>query len=390
MIRDLLFEIIRSVVCGCEAPELSLLGATELKALYELARAQDMAHIVGFALEGVELPAECDEVKKAFSKQYMMAIYRYQHLTYEYKRICRALEQNKIKYIPLKGSVIRAHYPKSWMRTSCDIDILVPECELDSARDALVAELKYTSAGARAYHDISLYAPSGVHLELHFNIRENTEPMDGVLDLVWEHSRLVDGEFGYRQTDEFLMFHQIAHAAYHFTRGGCGLRPMLDIWLLRSSLSLDGEALEALLAPAGLSLFGQAVFALSDVWYSDAPHSELTRQMEDYILGAGIYGSTENRVAVSRANNQGRLSYLLSRIFMPYRQMKNRFPVLQKCPLLLPFCHVVRWFGLLSPKKRENARLELKYNSEIDGNKADALGGMLRQLGFNENNGEKG
>ena len=382
MSRNLLFEIIRSVVCGGEAPELSALGATELKALYELARAQDMAHIVGFALEGVELPAECGEAKKAFAKQYMMAIYRYQHLTYEYKRICRALEQNKIKYIPLKGSVIRAHYPKSWMRTSCDIDILVPECELDRARDALVAELKYTSEGARAYHDISLYAPSGVHLELHFNIRENTEPMDGVLELVWEHSRLVDGECGYRQTDEFLMFHQIAHAAYHFTRGGCGLRPMLDIWLLRRSLSLDGEALEALLAPAGLSLFGQAVFALSDVWYSGAPHSELTRQMEDYILGAGIYGSTENRVAMASGLKHSRVKYMLRRIFMPYRELKTYYKVLEKHPILFPFCEVHRWFAILFSKRRKRALNELKHSASLSAEKKDKVQYLVENLGL--------
>lgn len=380
--RNLLLEIIRAVVCGGTPPDVSSLGAEDIGALLELAVAQDMAHIVGFFIRDKELREECAEVKKAFSKQYLTAIYRYQHLTYEYKRICAALEKNKVKYLPLKGSVIRAYYPEAWMRTSCDIDVLVEEAELKSAREVIVRELGYTANPKRGYHDISLYSASGVHLELHFNIRENIDPMDEILDTVWANSYLFEGKYGFRQTSEFLMFHQIAHAAYHFTRGGCGLRPLLDIWFLKKKLTLDDEKYEKLLCGAELMRFRDAVYALGDVWYSGQNHSELTREMEDFILGAGIYGSTENRVAVSRGAEKGRASYILSRLFMPYSSMKSRFPILKKYPVLLPFCHVVRWFGLLLPERRKNARRELAHNAALDSEKGERVGKMLSDIGL--------
>ncbi len=382
--RNLLFDSVRYAVLGAEKPDLSAVTLEELRSLYSLSKAQDVGHIVGFVLEGASLPEGCEEAQKAFSKQHLTAVYRYQQLNFEYKRICKTLSENKIEYMPLKGSVIRAYYPKPWMRTSCDIDILVREADLDRARETLCRVLNYTDKGRVDYHDVSLFAPSGVHLELHFNIRENTEPMDGVLDTVWEHSRVCEGEYGYRQTDEFLLFHQIAHAAYHFTRGGCGLRPLLDIWLLRRALAVDSAVLDGLLAQAGLTEFAREIYRLSDVWYSGEAHTDLTRQMEDFILGAGIYGSSENRVAVKRAEKDSKFGYIMTRIFMPYSSMKHRFPILKRWPILLPFCHIVRWFGLLSPKRRRAARLEMKYNATLTGERTDKIGKMLAELGFKD------
>ena len=387
--RKLLFEIIRAVVCGDTPPDIEGIGREELTALASLAKAQDMAHIVGFFLEKRALSDECSEIKRALSKQYLTAIYRYQYLTYEYKRICSVLEKNKIKYIPLKGSVIRSFYPEAWMRTSCDIDVLVEESSLDLACEALVRELEYKPYEARGYHDVSLYSASGVHLELHFNIRENIEPMDEILDTVWQNARLHDGEWGYRQSDEFLLFHQIAHAAYHFTRGGCGVRSILDIWLLRGRLTLDGAVYGRLLYGAGLREFEKAILELADVWYSGAEHTALTREMEDFILGAGIYGSTENRVAVSRSDKRSGAAYILSRIFMPYKSMTARYPILKKHPILLPLCHVLRWFSILSPETRKRARREVAYSASLDAQRGERVGKMLREIGLQEEDEEK-
>ena len=382
--RKLLFEIIRAVVCGGTPPSVGGISREELVALASLAKAQDMAHIVGFFLEKVELSDECADIKRALSKQYLTAVYRYQHLTYEYKRISGALEKNKIKYMPLKGAHIRSFYPAAWMRTSCDIDVLVEEDDIERASDVLVSELGYTSTLKREYHDVSLYSQSGVHLELHFNIRENTDPMDEILDTVWQNAYLYSGEYGYRQSDEFLLFHQIAHAAYHFTRGGCGARPVLDIWLLRARLSIDEGEYERLLNGAGLFDFYKALISLGEVWYSGGEHTELTEELESFILGAGIYGSAENRVAVSRSDKKSGGSYILSRIFMPFKSMKARYPILEKYPVLLPFCHVARWLSILSPATRKKVGREIGYSASLDAQRAERVRKMLVDIGLKQ------
>lgn len=383
----ILFRVIRSLVCGEGGlPPVSEIEDT--RALYELSHKMDMAHLVGFWLQENPLGESEQQAQAAFGKQYMMAIYRYQHLTYELKRIGALFERGKIKYMPLKGSVIRSLYPKAWMRTSCDIDILVEECELERAAELLIQELKYKAEGERHYHDMSLFSPSGVHLELHFNIKENTPGMDAVLERVWDYSSPSEGEYRYVQSDEYLLFHQIAHAAYHFSRGGCGIRPVLDIWLL-ARRGYDADALDGLLSEANLRAFAEGIFALGEVWFGVGEHTSLTLSMEDFILGAGAYGSAENQVAVSRAESKGKFRYILSRIFMPYSSMQHRFPVLQKHPWLLPFCHVARWLGLLLPSRRRNVRRELRNNAAIDDGRARAVREMLGELDLIERDGEK-
>lgn len=64
-------------------------------------------------------------------------------INHEYNRICDALESVEISFLPLKGSVLRQYYPEPWMRTSCDIDILVHENDLEKTTEYLVRDLGY-------------------------------------------------------------------------------------------------------------------------------------------------------------------------------------------------------------------------------------------------------
>lgn len=126
--------------------------------------------------------------------------------------------------MPLKGAIIRDYYPSPELRTSCDIDILVPSDYLDSAIDCLVSECNYTFE-RRYSHDVSLFSPSKVHLELHFNLIENNEKISNVLNNIWNTSTLdKDSNFRYIMSTEFFVVYHIAHMAEHFIHGGCGVR----------------------------------------------------------------------------------------------------------------------------------------------------------------------
>ena len=120
-----------------------------------------------------------------------------------------------------------------------------------------------------------------------------------------------------------------------------------------------------------------------DVWFEGKPHTNLTERLAKYILRGGVYGSAENTIAVKR-NDQGgsRIGYLWSRIFMPYSDLKIKYPVLNKHPYLTPIMHIVRWFGLLSPTKRRKAMNEMRINSAIDGNRLQEVESLLCDLGI--------
>ena len=81
------------------------LSEEEIKEIYTLSKAHDLAHIAGDALLRAGLLQ--GEAVKAFQKWQYLALYRYQRVTYEISELRRVLSEEKIPYMPLKGTVLR-------------------------------------------------------------------------------------------------------------------------------------------------------------------------------------------------------------------------------------------------------------------------------------------
>lgn len=349
---DLMMQLIRSQVCRVEVDLSAWLPLDEeaLTALYRLSKKHDMAHIVGKYLEknGL-LPLEA-EVTAKYKKQINLAIYRYQRSRYELETLCEALEASGIPFMPLKGSVLREQYPEPWMRTSCDIDVLVHEKDRDAAAEYLAAHLNYRREEDWG-HDVSLFSPGGIHVELHYTLMNDgllRPETDKVLHRVWDHTTLKEGcACHHIMNDEMFYVYHMAHMAKHIKYGGCGIRPLLDLWILEHVVPHDGAARAALSEKAGLTDFNRNAHALSDVWFAGAEATETTQGMQDYIILGGVYGNKENRMAVQQKETGGKAGYAMHKIFPPMTVMKTYYPTLRKHAWLVPFFHVRRWFGLV-------------------------------------------
>lgn len=384
-VETALFALLRAPVCGSglTAQEQAALTPELLAQVLPLAQKHDLAHLAGYALKQQKLLGS-DEISRQFDRQTMQAMYRYVQLSGEYTLILQTLQQNRIPHLPLKGSVLRDHYPQGWMRTSGDIDILVQKEDLDRAVEALIRELEYTR-GIRGDHDITLLGPMDIHLELHYDtIGENSEVGNcrEVLSRVWQDAvPIAPGSCQYAMSDAMFYFYHIAHMAKHFENGGCGIRPFLDLWILNHRTEHDAQARNALLKEGGLEAFGAAVETLTEVWFSGAQYDSLCRMMRDYLLNAGAFGNIENFTAVGRSKAGGTKRYLLRRIFMPYGELKDYFPVLVKHPWLTPFCQIARWFRILFRGGLKRAKAEYKTSvSAADADRTTAS--LLRQLGL--------
>ena len=334
----------------------------ELVKLYNLSKSHDLAHLVGDALIKNNLIGD-GEIKANFQHQMMLAVYRYEKINYELGRLREAMNEAKIPFIPLKGSVIRQYYPKPWMRTSCDIDVLVHESDLERAVAILVDKLAYKRE-SKGSHDISLFSDYGVHLELHYSLIEENRVgnIESVLQNVWEKADPVAETFEYVLSDEMFYYYHIAHMAKHFVYGGCGVRPFLDLWVLNHCAPFDQENRSAILAEGGLLTFAAEAQALSEVWFGNAEHTDITRQMQDYLLKGGVYGTTKNRVSVQQVKHDGKFRYAISRIWLPYDTLKFHYPSLVGKRVLLPFYEVRRWFKLLFGGGVKRSVNELRLN----------------------------
>lgn len=348
----------------------------------ELLVKHDLAHLVAHGLEKMNLPAS--EALDKFKTSKMRAIYRYARMQYEYERICSILEEANIIFVPLKGAVLRQYYPEPWMRTSCDIDILVREEELDAAERVLCAQ-GWIRKGEKGFHDISLFSPTGVHLELHFSILENIPTLDPVLGTVWEHVLPVEGKIAeHRMTNEFFLFHHLAHMSYHFVNGGCGIRPFLDLWILKQNICWNQKKLRELCIEAGLDQFCDKCMELTEVWFGDKNHSAITQHMEDYIFQGGVYGTMSNRVMIDQAKSGNRWKNLVNRLFMPYYKMKVRYPILEKRKWLTPVYYIVRWWQLITQGKLNRAMKEFAVNQSSSEKEITEAGLFLEELGLRQ------
>lgn len=360
---------------GCDDVK-NLITPEKLRALYKLSKQHDLAHLIGDALDKGRLFMEELEVKKHFLQERNLAVYRYEQMRYELEQICEVLEKAKVPFITLKGSVIRQFYPEPWMRTSCDIDILVQKDYLLQASQVLIEELHYQEKGM-SDHDVHLYSISGVHLELHYSLFENSKNSE-LFSSLWNNASF--GKYQFQMSAEILYFYHIAHMAKHFEIGGCGVRPFLDIYFLRKHSEYCTEECYALLKKGRLLTFARAVEETTAVWFESAQETEISQDIKNYILHAGMYADTENRVAVQHIKKGGHFKYLCSRIFLPYENLKFQYPNLQKRKWLLPFYQVKRWCRLLFGKDSKNVSRELKANINLRKDKKERIAKLLKDL----------
>ncbi len=331
-----------------------------LHKIYNVSVSHDMAHLIGSTLEKYELLPE-GKYAEMFREQEITAVYRYERLNFEYNQICEIFEKSKIDFMPLKGAVLRQLYPEPWMRTSCDIDILVHRKDLKRAQSVLEKELQYTKEN-EGTHDIKLRSLNDVSLELHYDLVEDNRAKNShtVLKNIWKYSQVKENcEYFHIMNKDMFYFYHIAHIAKHFEVGGCGIRPLLDLWLMDNNADYRNYPSEKLLKQGGLLRFSYALRSLSEVWFSEKEHDDTTLKMQAYILQGGVYGTEENHILMRNYKAGGRIRYMLSRIFVPYVNLKYEFVILQKYRFLTPVFEVYRWFSFLfkGSKKQKIERL---------------------------------
>lgn len=377
--------ILRAAVCGDAISDecREKLSPQTLKAVYKFTKKYNIAQIAAFALLNDERIEIDGEVEAAFKKSLFLAATLCEQMDYEYNRIGKAFDEEQIPYIPLKGTVLRKYYRESWMRTSSDTDILVKAEDIERAKKTLTEKLKYTLTGGTA-HDISLSSPGNIHTEIHYELIETNRAAKSskILLNVWESSAPLGNTYCYAMSDEMFYFYHIAHMAKHFENGGCGIRPFIDLWILNHRIDFEREKREKMLNEGGLLKFAKACEELSEVWFGSAKANEITQALERYLLNGGMYGTVENMVAVQKNQDGGRMQYIFHRLFLPFAQLKNIYPVLKKHKWLMPLMQVRRWIKMITSGRMNRTVWELRSLNENE-NENSEMNELLEKLGLN-------
>ena len=359
--------------------------SSDLGALYQLAKAHDLAHLVSFGLKKNALLKKEDPVSAKFEKKLLQAVYTTERIEYETSRATALLEEAGIDHIPLKGSVLRSLYPESWMRTSCDTDILIHPEDCEKAIALLCEKLSYQRQEDHTLHDYQLISPGGVHLELHYDLIEDDLFPDSapILNGVWEDSVPSQGFSHKREmSPEFFLFYHVVHMAKHLLDGGCGIRPFLDLHIMKEKMPFGEERFSQMLKSSGLETFYQVATELSSAWFEGKEKSPLALQAEEYILRGGVYGSLENQSAVKAGQGEKGGSSFLKMAFLNRESLAVIYPILKKKPYLFPFYQVKRWFRIFNPQKRKKVQKIASSVSAVSDEKKDATARFLADLGL--------
>ena len=372
--REILFPVIRAGM-NLESPDLHLANQ-DFSLLKEIGDKQSLIPIIRRGLKKCGYEKEADIY---LEREHMKAMYQFVLHDQALKDLGSVFEKNEIDYIPLKGSVLRNLYPEPWMRTSCDIDILVHEEELEKAIQVIEegTAIKFVK---RSYHDVSM-TDGRIHLELHFNIKENMQNIDPLLEKVWSYSHSDEAGHRYVLTSEYQIFHTVAHMSYHLHSGGLGIRPFLDLWLLRKKTEYSEDKVREMCSSCEILTFYEKSCELADTWFKGKDYTEDSALFEAYCLEGGVFDFGTNTGA-AKAGDKSPVHYLGKRLFADRDMLEGEYPDLKTKPYLLPYYQVKRWTRLLDPKKRKHALSEIRKVRDTDEQQIEKMNDFLKKLGI--------
>lgn len=341
--------------------------------------------IVSLCYEGAVLcgiPTDTPFMKDLF-KTYCSVIVKVTRQDRAVSKLFQAFDAAGIDYIPLKGSRMRALYPKPELRLMGDADILI-RLEQYERIVPIVKEQGYKRFN-ESDHDHAWESPD-LFLELHHRL---LSPDETAYTAIYEDGwSLAKHRCGCRWEmsleDEWL--YMFGHFAKHY-ESGIGIRQVADLWMfLRTYNDLDETYINVRLSKLKFGKFYSNVLALIRLWFEDGKPTEITEFMTDYVFESGCWGTIDakldSKLFRDTVDHVPRSVQFLKRLwhffFPPRERLARFFPILRKHGWLYPFLALIRPFARLI-EDRNATKLWFRIAGSYSGDKVEE---RLKQLEF--------
>ena len=382
-----LFGLLSAAVGDGKLPSAN---GVDYDALYEIADRHSVACTVA---ELIQADKFCpSEVKNKFTDKLIMTVQTETNQQYEAERLISACEEKGIDIMPLKGFILKNYYPKTYMRSSCDVDFLSSE-EDTEALDKLIK-----SQGFEFEHDYenvrSYIKKPYVAFELHRSLFTETntivrhmEKSGGVFDGAKRAIHDKNSHLLYLSDEDFYIY-MILHFAKHFCEGGCGIRHVLDMYVFDNYFGdrLNRSYIEKELEDFGLLDFEKKARDLSQVWFKNAEINDFFEDLTDFILKSGTYGTVQNCYAARLAETDrdgGGKTLFIRLLFPSYESLCFVYKGLRGRKWLTPMYWIIRPFDVLI--NRRERLVKLKVSQNISKDRVSQIKDIYTEMGVMDN-----
>lgn len=365
-----ILTLLRSAITGEAMP---LPEGFDLDEAYKLIKAHKVAPLAYEGALHCGVPQQ-HPVMTALFQASCRAIQVNERQMRELGKIYAAFDEAGVDYLPLKGSIMKAMYPRPELRLMGDADILIRQEQYGKIQQ-IMEGLGYFNKETE--EDVVVWSNDALYLELHISLFSILQKKlyDYYSD-IWKLAMLKEGNH-YVMTPEDAFIYAIAHFAKHYGSYGIGCRHMVDLWVyLRNNPAMNESHIQEELKKLHLWQFYQHVRRTLAWWFEDAAHDDTTELISEVVFSNGNWGNRRNYEIASIVREQktasgmvkGRITYILHRLFPTSDEMKQVYPVLERYPWMLPVLWIHRIFTRIISRKT-NVRLHMnrmKWLTEED------------------------
>lgn len=370
-----------------------------------LSEKHSLAALTYSALSRLEKKPDGETAEK-WEHAYRVCVHADIQQEFAWEEIKERFSEQGIKFLPLKGILLKSLYPEPAFRSMGDLDILYEEKNFEKIKTLMrESGYEYRTESAGSNHQI-FFRPPVTTVELHRALLNDTSPFAEYYKDVWRRAPPTAESFVCRLSREDEYIFLLIHGHKHFSGAGSGVRTVLDFWLYlkRYGKELDRKYIAAELSRAqeiarqsasphvqeiarqsaspsiqetfqtaksenlrntdpetAFNPFEEAApdMIVETAAETESPLEEFEKTLEREI---NLWFSAENptldetgvallsdgvygrieKLWERKLQEKGKFKYFAERLFPPYKVMKQRFTLLEKLPFLLPFFWIWR------------------------------------------------
>ena len=346
------FIYLTACMLNAADPDRSRLDKMDLSEVYRMAKRHMLASAIYMSFEQAGCLEYMDEELASEWLMYTDAVIRKNILMdVERKHIIDRFEKEGIWYALLKGCIIADFYPDFGMREMGDNDILFDATYREKAHDIMYERGYHVTEYKESNHDVYVKEPAYV-FEMHTDLMSRLalpEFYAYFADISGRLIRSTDKQYERHFSNEDFYIYFIVHAYKHYEyNGGTGLRTLADVYLLNRRLEMDRRYLDREFQKLRVTKFERELAHLADKVFNEPEivyHSTLNtglayseRQMLEYILGSGVFGTRNNSMRKRLVRDGGRedihfktrVTYILHRIYPKGQGFREAYPFFYK------------------------------------------------------------